>query len=233
MMRIKVATFVKTPGISPLKTRLAQSSTRAIADQFYQLSVQAMDEWMEFQRRAGAQCFWAVAEDPCIVGSHWRSHPMLAQGSGDLGHRLAAVYQTLTEDRGSVGVLIGADAPQLPRGLLTNIGDLLGRGNDVVVGPSRDGGFYLFASALQLGATCWQNVEYSTPSTLRDLLQQSALRSGRVAFLPELQDVDEFADLRGIELELAALGAQRLPAQTAILRWIEAELDVSKKALQK
>jgi glycosyltransferase A (GT-A) superfamily protein (DUF2064 family) len=222
VMGTRIAAFVKTPGLSELKTRLARSSSRQLADQFYEKSLAAIDEWMSIQsKKRDSEVFWAVAEDPCLVSSIWKHHPIVPQGGGELGERLARVYSHLNQNGEYLVVLIGADSPQLSMTLVEQTLEAIAKGFDLVIGPSRDGGFYWFASRVAIPNTTWTSVTYSVRSTLRDLLATSYLRKLSVHFLAELTDVDEFDDLKYVADDLRKLGSELSASQIKLLDWIE------------
>jgi glycosyltransferase A (GT-A) superfamily protein (DUF2064 family) len=221
-MKTCIVAFVKTPGLSELKTRLALSSSRALADLFYEKSLAAIDQWLALQNTSfKAEVFWAVAEDPCMVASNWRSHRIIPQGSGGLGERMARVYSQLNQGGQNLVILIGADAPQLSPQLVDQTRDAIAKQADLVIGPARDGGFYWFASRLSIWSSTWTAVQYSSPTTLRDLLATPQLKKLSVHFLPELTDVDEYGDLRDVAVELRRLGESKTLSQSKLLQWID------------
>jgi glycosyltransferase A (GT-A) superfamily protein (DUF2064 family) len=104
-----VAIFVKTPGLSPVKTRLAAGGMGAeAATEFHRLSVAGV------ARACGDDVapYWAVAEREALAPPAWRGFPAIWQGEGGLGARLDRIYATLLQRHGRV-LLIGADAPQI------------------------------------------------------------------------------------------------------------------------
>lgn len=113
-----MAVFVKTPGLSPVKTRLAGTIGREAAEEFHRLSAAAVEAVVGFAAaEIGANPFWAVAEE------NGRSHPLWSrfervwQGPGELGERLARIYDALIERHGYV-IFVGADSPQITPALL-------------------------------------------------------------------------------------------------------------------
>jgi Uncharacterized protein conserved in bacteria (DUF2064) len=119
----------------------------------------------------------------------------LRQEQGTFGKRFgAAVEQGLREARGPL-VIVGSDVPGLDADLFRAALDALARDPEtVVVGPAKDGGFYLLATARPLGLALrevrWCGRE--TRSTLLAVLH----RAGRPVFLlPPLRDLDRPADV--------------------------------------
>lgn len=220
-----VAVWVKTPGRSPVKTRLAAAVGRARAEAFYARAVRAVEAVVRAAADAlgkGALVpYWAVAEPEPEAAAGWRGFATVAQGGGGLGERQARVYDALRARHARV-LFIGTDSPQMPPEILVDAARRLAPGTDgtdFVVGPAEDGGYYLFGGRLPLPRAVWTEVPYSTPGTLAALRPRLAAH-GRVAMLPMLFDVDtvhEFARLGGA---LAARGTALLPAQRALLEWL-------------
>lgn len=213
-----LAIFVKTPGQSPIKTRLAASIGASAAIEFHSLAARAV---AEVARAAGdvLQPYWAIAERAALGDPLWRSLPQLWQGEGSLGERLHRVYSTLRMTHERV-LLIGADAPQLTPTLLRRAIDALERDDtSCVMGEARDGGFWLLGGRVPIARETWWSVCYSQPDTAAQLRKALRLHDG-LAKLPILTDVDHVRDLEALAEALSILPAP-LPAQCALMRWLQ------------
>jgi rSAM/selenodomain-associated transferase 1 len=212
-----VACFVKTPGLSPVKTRLAAEIGTERAERFYGLAIEAIREVLrEIAAHGVATPVWAVAEAEAHAHPLWQDRECVPQGAGDLGQRLDRVYRGLRERFDRV-VFIGADSPQLTA---RDIGDSLKALDDhpFALGRCPDGGFYLFAGGEPLPSNVWLETPWSSSNTA-DEFHAHLTRHGRVARLPMRCDVDVASDLVRLQEELDAL-ADRLPAQTELLEWL-------------
>jgi rSAM/selenodomain-associated transferase 1 len=115
--------------------------------------------------------------------------PRRPQGAGDLGARLARVLAP----RRNVAV-IGTDCPMLTRAHIASAFAALKR-TPFVLGPARDGGFWLFgARSGAAAARAMSDVRWSTPHAAADVLRN--LGAGAVTRIAQLRDVDVAADLR-------------------------------------
>ena len=203
-----IAVFVKTPGLSPVKTRLARGVGEAAATMFHILAADCAGA-------AAAACgpavasVWAVAEPDGLAT--WRDRPAVWQGAGGLGARMSRVYLALLERHGRV-LLIGADSPQVTPALLQRALRMLDEAASFVLGPARDGGFWLFGGRMPLPPSLWDGVTYSTQQTGRDFLAALGPH-GRCAVVDELLDVDSASDLPDLTAALHALPAPSLPQQ--------------------
>lgn len=208
-----LAIFVKTPGRSPVKSRLAAMRGRVWAEDWYRRAAAAV---AEVAAKAGVTGYWAVAEAEATGA--WAGLPVMAQGDGGLGERMARVHATLVARHGS-GLLLGADAPQVsPPVLREAVAWLDAPTPRLVLGPSRDGGFWLFGANVVPPEGAWTGVAYSAPDTARDF-RAAFDPYGAWHVLPMLTDADRSEDLPHVLAELTAL-PDPLPAQRALAEWM-------------
>lgn len=210
-----IAIFVKTPGLSPLKTRLANGIGRTRAIDLYR---QCAASVLAVARSADVgPVYWALAESTAEAIRHWpEDAEIIQQGSGNLGQRMGRVMKTLVDRHGS-GLLLGADAPQLEVRQLRRAAQWL---QDLtpsnVIGPARDGGFWTFGSNHTTPISQWTRVVYSRPDTL-ERFTQSMNGEAQWLELPILTDLDTAADLNSVAAELHKL-RRRLPEQENLMR---------------
>ncbi|MFC4588401.1 TIGR04282 family arsenosugar biosynthesis glycosyltransferase [Sphaerisporangium corydalis] len=117
---------------------------------------------------------------------------VIPQRGRGLDERLAAAFTDAHRLHPVPTVLVGMDTPQLTPSLLHAASDAL-TWHDAVYGPAEDGGFWLLGlrrpdPALLLG------VPMSQPGTGAAQLGRLRQAGLTTAFLPELRDVDTFAD---------------------------------------
>lgn len=186
-----LAVFVKTPELSPVKTRLAADIGEVAARRVYEHMLGKTAAMMRQVRAAGVATCWAVGEQDGVRHPRWREFPAVFTGEGDLGERLCHVYHLMQERYGRA-VLTGSDCPQLSAE--TVLTAARGQADTVTVGPSQDGGFYLFAADFPISARVWNSVRYSRNDTLQQLLTNFDPR--QVQTLPVLADVDDLKSLQ-------------------------------------
>jgi uncharacterized protein len=212
-----VAIFVKTPGLSPVKTRLATTVGHARAEAWH---LRAARTVAAVARSAGiGPVFWAVAEDEAMDHDQWQDQPAISQGSGGLGERMARVHGHLVEQFGAA-LLLGADAPQLDADWLVQADRWLDSDQARhCIGPASDGGFWTFGANHCIALERWQAVTYSSNETLRQFRQQIG-GSSQCLDLPVLTDLDQADDLPALSREMNNL-AQPLPEQIELQKWIK------------
>jgi glycosyltransferase A (GT-A) superfamily protein (DUF2064 family) len=211
-----IAIFVKTPGLSPLKTRLAATLGRAAAERWYALAATAVAEvCARASDRTGAPLYWAVAESHGLADHRWTGLPRLAQGPGDLGTRMANIHGLLVARHGG-GMLLGADTPQIDAAEIeAALAWIANPDPRAMFGPAGDGGFWLYAGNRKLSDQTWQAPAYSSPNALAGL-RDGHPRTTVVKLIGVHRDVDTEADLAPCVAALAQL-ADPTPAQRALL----------------
>lgn len=214
-MSCAVAIFVKTPGRSPVKTRLAARLGRAMAEDWYRRSAACVADAV---RASGLPGYWAVAERAALDDPLWADLPRVHQGDGSLGRRMATVHDALIGRHGGA-VLVGADLPQLDAAELRAAAEWLDA--EVprrVLGPARDGGFWLFGSNRSHPLESWRSVRYSATDTAARFVE--AIGGEDWLTLDSRSDVDVAGDLAAARAELRSLAAPT-PRQQALVRWLE------------
>lgn len=206
-----VAIFVKTPGRSPVKTRLASDLGAGGAEAIYRRSLRCVTEAVD---ASGLARCWAVAEAGACDRSPWTDAPCIAQPDGDLGTRMADVYRKLRASHPAV-LLLGADLPQLDPGLLQRASAWLAKPDRHVMGPAADGGFWLYGSSAADPAARWAGLPYSRPETAGRFRAAIAAPDAAWLELPRRTDLDERADIPRVIEELDAL-ASPMPSQQSM-----------------
>jgi len=214
------AIFVKTAGLSPLKTRLAAGLGTAAAEQWYRLAAAAVAATLA--RVPGLAAYWAIAEPAGRAAGSWPGLPLLEQGEGELGARMGRVHAALLECHG-FALLLGADTPQIDPARVGQAADWLSSDEPrLVMGPAHDGGFWLLGANRPPAPGDWLRSPCGRPDTARGFLAAME-RHGTWRLLPELTDVDQAGDLQPMLAELATL-ERPLPEQLRVADWTRTAL---------
>jgi len=222
-MRTAIAVFCKTPGRSPVKTRLAAEIGKNDAEELYRLSISAVNEVVlqavkEYSQTIDA--FWAVAEEDALTDPLWDSMPCIWTGEGGLGERMHHIFEKLFASYDQV-VIIGSDSPQMTADYLLGAVDTLSRENvDVVIGPCRDGGFVLFGSKIPLTKSIWTEVHYSRADTLQQMIFLLDDKKYRYRECAALGDVDTYNDLTMLYDDYIQMGSKIQAQQRRLLDWL-------------
>lgn len=145
------------------------------------------------------------------------------QVEGDLGARMRQAFTDLLSPPGKEGsdrfvVAIGSDLPQLEGGRIEAAFAALQAGAGVVLGPARDGGYYLIGLGVAaLGAPIFEGIAWSTGSVLAQTLERCDAAGLEVALLPEEEDIDTIDGLERFAARLAAGAVPACPRTAALL----------------
>jgi rSAM/selenodomain-associated transferase 1 len=118
-------------------------------------------------------------------------HP---QVGGDLGARMFAAFTETKKMGFTQTVLVGTDCPPLHAHHLRDAFRALRR-NEVVLGPTPDGGYYL-VGARNPPANMFADISWSTSCVLEQTLQVLGKTRIQAALLTPLRDLDDADDLR-------------------------------------
>lgn len=116
--------------------------------------------------------------------------PILVQHGAGLSAALQSAFaEGLRAGYVGVGVL-AADTPALPSAIIAEAFDSLGRGADVALGRSDDGGYYLLA-ARRAHPSLFADMSWSTSGVAAETLRRCAALGLRTHLLPTWMDVDD------------------------------------------
>ena len=222
-MSVAIAVFAKTKTLSPVKTRLANDIGKSLAQEFYTLSVKAVEEIVletKIQSKNQISPYWALAEKEALDYKEWQVFDRIWTGEGNLGMRLHNVYSSLRKKHDYV-VIVGTDSPQLePSIIIRAICELELKPEFCVIGPALDGGFYLFAAKVCIAEYIWTHVIYSQNNTLIKLASNLNAEGIKIHLLSPQNDVDNVYDLSLIMNDLKT-NSNLLPAQKKLYRWLQ------------
>lgn len=210
--RIPVCVFAKPPVVGRVKTRLASAigDARAAGIAAAMLS----DVWSVVMNTAGTLPVLAAAEPGCFPIDVSEERIWL-QPPGDLGTRIESILRRGLETA-PAAIALGADSPALTADLLREAMDALQFG-DAVLGPSRDGGFYLLGLR-HCPTGLLSGIRWSSEHTFRETEARMDAHGMRISRLATLLDVDTAADLQQLRIDL-----RNAPLQTAPLtrKWLD------------
>lgn len=207
MKRI-LCVFLKYPEPGCVKTRLAESLGDSGAAEVYRRMV---CEVLLKAREAGPDriciCFSPEEKERQIKDwlDPWiRDFPgevtFAAQADGDLGNRLQkAAEDIFVKDPDSAVLIIGTDCLEIDRlSLQTAWQALENEQTDVVLGPAKDGGYYLMGLCEPVPAL-FDDISWSTAQVFQQTLERAAARHKQCLVLEEKTDIDTIGEYRQFE----------------------------------
>jgi hypothetical protein len=183
--------FAKQPRPGVVKSRLAAETSAAWAaqaaeaflrDSVHRLTKVAARRYLVFTP-AEARVFFAE-----LAGERFS---LEVQSDGNLGDRLRSFICGHLRDADRV-VVVGADSPNVPVDYVEQAFAALDKA-DVVLGPARDGGYYLLGCA-RLVPPIFDGISWGTSTVLAQTTARLENAEWRAALLPAWYDVDTLAD---------------------------------------
>jgi rSAM/selenodomain-associated transferase 1 len=202
-----LAIFCKTPERGFVKTRLAASVGEQKALEIYLGLLKITDgETRSFSSSRNLFVTSALEDSIEKMRSTLQQYDLFTdpktsftiQQGEDLGQRMSAAFENLLKNHRSV-VIIGCDLPELTSALISNAFNAL-QSNDVVIGPSCDGGYYLIGLNKET-PDLFKEISWSTEKVLNQTLEKAGRLSLKVQLLDQLRDIDTLEDLHFSKLK--------------------------------
>jgi len=193
-----IAVFVKTSGLSPMKTRLSRTIGLKDAEVFQQLALSEISKTLGGLKNVSV--YWAISEADAYYFEQWRGFSKMLQTDGDLGDKIHHVYSQLISQFSRV-ILIGSDAPQISKTHFEEANSCLDT-HDYVLGPASDGGFWLFGGKVPLEREIWKTTPWSSPDTFKRLYAALPKSPALLETLTDVDTVDDLAEMlkEGVDL---------------------------------
>jgi rSAM/selenodomain-associated transferase 1 len=200
--------MAKAPRPGAVKTRLAPSLSHESVIDFYLCLLQDTLTLAQSlsEVEVAIMCPEAdVNEMAQLAGSQVS---VVAQKGEGLVAGLTSVFAHFGDRRRRV-IAFNSDSPHLPRSVLEQAFETLA-GNDIVVGPTHDGGYYLVGAKAAF-PTLFANDGMGTSSALERLLSRARELQLSVGFADTFYDIDVVDDLSRLadELRVAPTRAPR------------------------
>jgi hypothetical protein len=195
-MKKGLIVFAREPLPGKVKTRLAASLGNEISAEIYEGMLREVLQAACQLNDVDTVVYWSARKESLpLLAEQYKCRSRLQTGV-DLGQRMQAAFEEMFLDDYSSCCIIGSDAPDLPVAYIREAYRFLdAQDTDVVLGPSRDGGYYLLGMK-QVMPRLFANITWSSPVVLEQSLA-AAMKAGlSTTLLPEWQDIDTLDDLQ-------------------------------------
>jgi rSAM/selenodomain-associated transferase 2/rSAM/selenodomain-associated transferase 1 len=188
--------FIRLPRQGKVKTRLAASIGTKLATDFYKFCAEIILK--EISKNSGhirRYIFFADKNDRREVRK-WlgAGYYYVVQVGGNLGEKLENALQTMLSHGARKALIVGSDIPDITDDIILKAERLLDD-NDLVLGPSQDGGYYLIGLK-KSWPELFHRISWSTDRVLEQTLARASDLRLKVALLPKLIDIDTVDDLQ-------------------------------------
>ena len=185
-----IIVFIKNPRLGHVKTRLAKDVGDERALEIYLKLTAHTQRVLSAVPYVNRNVYYSEFIDDT---DDWSTDTFIKglQSNGDLGDRIKHAFSEVFEQNEKV-IIIGSDCAQLSANHIQQAIDTLDN-NNVVIGPSLDGGYYLLGmdSNFQF---LFEDIEWSTESVFETTKNKALAQDLTVAEIEKLSDIDYIED---------------------------------------
>lgn len=185
-----IIVFIKNPRLGHVKTRLAKDVGDKRALEIYLKLTAHTQRVLSAVQYVNRNVYYSEFVDDT---DDWSTDTFIKglQSNGDLGDRIKHAFNEVFDQNEKV-IIIGSDCAQLSANHIQQAIDALDN-NNVVIGPSLDGGYYLLGmdSNFQF---LFEGIEWSTESVFETTKNKALAQGLSVAEIEKLSDIDYIED---------------------------------------
>ena len=186
--------FTKNPELGKCKTRLAKSIGDTAALEVYKKLLQ---HTAKVTQDLSADKVVFNNTEPIDQDDFSSTHfSKKNQRGDDLGEKMSNAFQEAFQNNYEKIVIIGSDLYDLQTRDIDEAFLQLTH-NDYVIGPAKDGGYYLLGMK-KFTPEVFQEINWSTATVLKETLH--ILKNKKVALLTQKNDIDTIDDIKNIEV---------------------------------
>jgi rSAM/selenodomain-associated transferase 1 len=186
--------FLRYPQNGKVKSRLAKTTSSEFALDFYKSCAENIIRQVKSIPKINHFAFYSdkAAKDKI---TKWLGGKLFfsPQEGNDLGDKMKNAFEKVFSTGAEKVIIIGTDVPDLSKEIIQNAFKSLDN-SDVVIGPSRDGGYYLLGMK-RMNPNLFEGIEFSTSSVYKNTVEKFSKLNLSYYVLPELQDIDTEEDL--------------------------------------
>jgi uncharacterized protein len=190
--------FIKLPEKGSVKTRLAKDLDHGFVQTLYRNFV--LDLLKTLAKVKWPIIIYFHPPESGNAVSKWlgKNYTFAPQKGIELGERMKNAFRETFAKGFTKAVILGSDLPDLQKNILDMAFKALNV-NDIVIGPSADGGYYLIGFRHNsFLPEVFKGISWGTDTVLKDTLKILREKNYKAYFLPELRDVDTIEDLKAL-----------------------------------
>jgi rSAM/selenodomain-associated transferase 1 len=198
--------MAKAPREGEVKTRLlgalSPEESRRLYVAFLNDAFALMEDVREEREELTlALCYTPEGEEEAFEEVEREGSMMVPQRGENLGERLANCFADLFAFGFESVVVIGADSPTLPGEYVFDAFECFETDEDVVIGPTEDGGYYLVGMR-KLHRRIFEDIPWGAGGAMDASIERAREAGLNLVLLPEWRDVDTPDDLERLKREL-------------------------------
>jgi uncharacterized protein len=192
----KIIFFAKYPQIGKVKTRLASTIGRNKAFAVYNLLLKQNWDILESVKIPKVIEYTPSGTLNMMKTMFPQVNEFSQQKGDNIGTRMAHAFQKLFSAGTDQVILLGSDLADLSKELILTAFEQLEL-NDVVLGPSSDGGYYLIGfNKGSFKKEIFYGINWSTDQVCFQTLEKIRKYGLSIYTLPERNDIDTFDDIK-------------------------------------
>ncbi|MEO6404726.1 MAG: TIGR04282 family arsenosugar biosynthesis glycosyltransferase [Ferruginibacter sp.] len=197
--------FMKNPVIGKVKTRLAAAIGDATALEVYK---KLLNHTQKITLFVDADKFLFYSEF-LQREDEWPNDRFIKhlQKGNDLGERMCNAFEFVFLNKHQKVIIIGSDCIDLSASVIEDAYLLL-NDTDVVIGPAKDGGYYLLGMK-ELHHSLFKTISWGTSEVLKQTLSICRSQHLKYSLLPTLMDIDVEDDLSHEQKIMFSIKQQR------------------------
>jgi rSAM/selenodomain-associated transferase 1/rSAM/selenodomain-associated transferase 2 len=186
--------FARYPIEGKVKSRLASTIGNRHAKEFYKMISEKIINETKLIRNSYKYVFCSEKAEKEMV-KKWlgRSFLYSYQEGNDLGERMTNAFRKVFSHGAKKAIIIGTDIPDLSSEIIKKAIKKLDK-TDLVIGPSKDGGYYLLGMK-KFSPALFKDIEYGTSNVLAETISKAEKLNLTYFTLELLQDIDTEEDL--------------------------------------
>ena len=194
MSKNRLIIFTRNPELGKVKTRLAASIGDKKALKIYTFLLNKTKE-VTLNLPCNKVVYYSVKirQNDLWSANFYEKEP---QKGNDLGERMENAFKDAFAKGYEKVLIIGSDLYDLTPKHIHEAFETL-KNNDVVIGPAKDGGYYLLGMKT-LQTTIFKNKKWGTATVRKETLKD--LQNASIHVLEELNDIDVYEDLKENDL---------------------------------
>lgn len=201
MVQKTIKIFVKNPEIGKVKTRLAASVGDKEALSIYQ-NLLGYTKQIVSKVNGKKEVWYSKFLDENDLWENDFFRKNVQQGE-DLGARMKQAFEkSFLLNEHELVILIGSDCAELETAHINEAFEKLKK-NDLVIGPAKDGGYYLIGMS-KFSPEVFDEINWSTSKVLEQTIRKINEHGASFYLLEALNDVDELEDWERVKDKVIA-----------------------------
>ena len=204
-MKQALVVMAKEPVPGNVKTRLCPPLTYEMAAELYRcFLLDSFDQYVRLDRTLVIVSFFPPEWQEGLRVIIPKDFMLTPQSGDDLGERLINAFAYAFSIGNESVSIVGSDHPTMPLDYIKQSFSLMSNDqNDLVLGPSTDGGYYLIGLK-KLHKELFKGITWSTEMAFKETVDRAKRLNLKVATLPQWYDVDTSEDLARLESMITA-----------------------------